>query len=442
MDGTGMPRVLTFTTPERRDARVEESRAAMKAQAAEATPASAVASSASAAESVKAESGSTYWTDFRGPGRAGVYDETPILTQWPSSGLRQVWKQPIGGGYASFTVANGLAFTIEQRRDQEVAAAYDVRTGRERWTNTWKAHFQESMGGDGPRATPVWDSGRVYVLGAEGEFRCMDAATGKTIWRENILEDNAAANITWGMANSPLIVGNAVVVLPGGSAGRSVVAYEKTSGTRLWSALDDRASYTSPMLVNLNGKPHLLVVTATRAVGLSPDQGKLLWEYPWRTEYDINSAQPIIVASNRFFISAGYGHGSAVVELTPNGDRFEARTIWQNIRMKNRFNSSVLFEGHVYGLDEGILACVDVANGEQKWKGGRYGYGQLLLASGQLVILAESGDVVLVKATPEGHQELASFPAISGKTWNHPAMSEGFLLVRNTTEMACYRITQ
>jgi outer membrane protein assembly factor BamB len=270
----------------------------------------------------------------------------------------------------------------------------------------------------------------------------MDAVNGKTIWRKNILEDNAAANITWGMANSPLIVGNALIVLPGGSAGRSVLAYEKTSGTRLWSALDDRASYTSPMLVNLNGKPQLLVVTATRAVGLSPDQGNLLWEYPWRTEYDINSAQPIIVASNRFFISAGYGHGSAVVELTPDGDRFEAKTIWQNIRMKNRFNSSVLFEGHVYGLDEGILACVDVANGEQKWKGGRYGYGQLLLASGHLVILAESGDVVLVKATAEGHQEIASFSAISGKTWNHPVISDGFLLVRNTTEMACYRITR
>ena len=162
----------------------------------------------------------------------------------------------------------------------------------------------------------------------------------------------------------------------------------------------------------------------------------MLWEYPWTTEYDINSAQPLIVSDNRVFISAGYGHGSALLEITPAG----AKQIWANNRMKNKFTSSVLHEGHVYGLDEAILACINAETGELKWKGGHYGYGQVLLASENVVVTTETGDVVLVKATPQIHQELARFHAVSGKTWNHSAISDGLLLVRNETEMACFRI--
>jgi outer membrane protein assembly factor BamB len=194
------------------------------------------------------------------------------------------------------------------------------------------------------------------------------------------------------------------------------------------------------MLVTLAGRRQILAVSARRAMGLAVEDGALLWDYPWTTEYDVNAAQPIILGESRFFISAGYGHGAAVVEIAPAGPRFEARTVWQNNRMKNKFSSSVLHEGHIYGLDEAILACIDAATGELKWKGGRYGYGQLLLAGGHLVVLTESGDVALVKAAPERHQELAKFSALDGKTWNNPAIAGGLLLVRNTTEMACFRI--
>jgi outer membrane protein assembly factor BamB len=336
-------------------------------------------------------------------------------------------------------VAGGKAFTIEQRRGQEVAAAYDVETGRELWKHSWNALFQESMGGDGPRATPTWDDGLVYALGATGELHVLEDGSGKLVWSKNILADNGAQNLQWGMSNAPLIVDEKVVVLPGGPDGKSVVAYHKKSGAPLWKALDDRQSYTSPMLVTLGGRRQILVVSASRALGLTTD-GKLLWEYPWQTQYDINSAQPIVVGPNRFFISAGYGHGAALVELAEAGAGYQARTVWSNNRMKNKFNSSVLHEGHVYGLDEGILACVDVNTGDLKWKGGRYGYGQLLLASGHLVVLTESGDLVLVKAAPDQHREISRFEAISGKTWNVPAIAGGRLLVRNETEMACFRI--
>jgi outer membrane protein assembly factor BamB len=384
---------------------------------------------------------STYWREFRGPGRKGDYEEMPILTTWPSAGLRQLWRQPVGGGYASFSIADGRAFTIEQRRDREVVAAYDLETGRELWTHSWPAEFVESMGGDGPRATPTWDDGRVYALGATGELHVLDASTGKRIWSRNILEDAGAQNLTWGMAASPLIVDGKVIVLPGGSGGKSVVAYDKLTGERVWSAQSDRQAYTSPVVVTLAGKRQLLVVSAARAMGLTLEAGELLWEFPWTTMYDINSAQPVVIDANRFVISAGYDHGAALIEVTQADGGFRARAVWENRNLKNRFNSSVLHEGYIYGFDESIFACIDARTGERKWKGGRYGYGQVLLAGGHLIILTESGEVALLRATPERHEELARFSALEGKTWNVPAISGGKLLVRNSREMAAFDLS-
>ncbi|MGA9772947.1 MAG: PQQ-binding-like beta-propeller repeat protein [Blastocatellia bacterium] len=392
----------------------------------------------STAPTVTAKVARNYWTNFRGPARDGHYDESNILTQWPPQGLTPVWKQPIGGGYASFVVADGTAFTIEQRRNQEVVAAYDLETGRELWTNAWDAEFVESMGGDGPRATPTWDTSRIYALGAVGELRCIEAKTGKAIWSRNILSDNGAQNLQWGMSGAPLIVDDKVIVLPGGTSGKSVVAYNKHTGAPVWRSLNDRAGYTSPMLVTLAGKRQILVVTSTRMVGLEIGDGALLWSYPWDAQ--INISQPIVIDKNRVFISAGYGKGAALVEVSGNGASFEARKIWENSLMKNKFNSSVIYNGYVYGLNEGILTCLDIETGERKWQGGRYGYGQLVLASGHLIVITEQGELVLVKATPDQHTELAKFAAIEGKTWNNPALADGRLLVRNQTQMACFNL--
>ena len=380
-----------------------------------------------------------YWTDFRGPSRDGHYREQPIKTDWPSGGLRPMWKQPIGGGYASFVIAEGRAFTIEQRGPQEVAAAYDVLTGRELWTNRWTAAFREMMGGDGPRATPTWDEGRLYVLGAEGELRCLDAASGNINWRTNILQDAGASNLQWGMSGAPLIVDDTVVVLPGGRKGQSVVAYDKHKGGRVWAALDDQGAYSSPMLVTLGGVRQILVFTASRLVALTPDGQAVLWDHPWKTTYDVNASQPLVVGDNRVFISTGYGTGATVLEVTPGtGNRFAVREVWRNIRMKNQFTSSLLHDGHIYGLDEAILACVNAETGELKWKGGRYGYGQVMLADGHLIVVTEDGNLALVRATPESHQEIVRFPVLDGKTWNHPAMAGGILVVRNLAEMAAF----
>jgi outer membrane protein assembly factor BamB len=395
-----------------------------------------------AESSPKAKRESTpYWTDFRGPGRIGIYAEMEIMTGWPAGGLPRLWKRPVGGGYASVVVADGTVFTIEQRNRKEVVAAYDLDTGREKWIHGWEAEFREVLGGDGPRATPVWHNGRIYALGATGEFRCLDAQSGKRIWSHNILSESQAENLPWGMAASPLIVDDKVVVLPGGPGGNSILAYDQTTGDLRWKALADKQSYISPQLVTLLGREQIMVASASRVVGLTIKDGSVLWEFPWIYEH-ARAAQPIVTADNQFFISAGYGYGAALIEISENEGALETRKVWANTRMKNKFSSSVLYQGFIYGLDEAILACIDASSGELKWKGGRYGYGQLLLASGHLVILSESGEVALVKASPEKYEEIARFQAIEGKTWNMPAIADGHLIVRNASEMACFRIAK
>ena len=380
-----------------------------------------------------------YWTNFRGPKRDGKYEEAGVATKWPASGLPVLWKQPVGIGHASFVAADGKAYTIEQRRREEVVAAYDLNNGRELWTQKWSAEYNDETG-DGPRATPTWDQGRIYALGATGELRCLDANNGNVFWGKNILSDNGASNLQWAQAASPLIVDDKVVVLPGGK-GKSVVAYNKMTGAPVWKALSDTQAYVSPMLVDLAGRRQIIVVSANRVIGLAPEDGKLLWSYPWATDMGLNISQPIVVDKNRFFISSGYGKGAALVEVKGAGDSFTASTVWENKNMKNKFNSSVLQDGYIYGLDEGILVCLDVNTGERKWKDGRYGYGQVILVGNHLIVTSDQGDVALVKASPAGYTEVARFHALNGQMWNYPAIANGRLLVRNSSEMAAYDIS-
>jgi outer membrane protein assembly factor BamB len=277
-------------------------------------------------------------------------------------------------------------------------------------------------------------------LGATGELRCLDARSGAVIWGKNILTENGAQNLQWAMSASPLIVDDKVIVLPGGAGGKAVVAYNKLTGALVWKSQGDQAAYVSPMLVTLAGRRQILVEMASRVFGLAPEDGSLLWSQSWNTDMGINVSQPIIVDKNRFFLSSGYGKGAALIEITANGKGFEAKAIWENINMKNKFNSSVLHEGFVYGLDEGILTCVDVNTGVKKWKGGRYGYGQVLLAGSNLIVMSAEGELALVKASPDAYSETARFAALDGKTWNYPAIAGGRLFVRNAKEMAAYNI--
>lgn len=379
-----------------------------------------------------------YWVEYRGPGRAGIYDQTPINTAWPPAGPPELWRQEIGGGYASMVVAESLVFTIEQRRGREVVAAYNLNDGRQVWEHSWNSRFSESMGGDGPRATPTWNDGFVYALGGNGNLVCLSASDGSVVWERNILRDAGASNLTWGMSGAPLVVGDLVITHPGGRNGKSVFAYDKLTGDVRWSALNDKAGYVSPQVATLAGQRQLVLVSGTRIVGASLKDGSLFWSHPWKTSYDANCAQPLIVDDQHVFVSSGYGHGATLLQITSVGTDFSVEEVWFNRNMKNKFNPSVLVNDVVYGLDEGILAAIDVRSGERLWKQGRYRYGQLLYASGHLIVISEQGDLALVEATPEEYREVVRFESISGKTWNVPALADGILLVRNQTEMVAY----
>ena len=384
---------------------------------------------------------SVYWNGFRGPNRDGRYAEQTILTNWPAAGLRRLWRQPCGGGYASFAIANGLAFTIEQRREQEVAVAYEVETGREVWTQSWPAQFREYYSEEGPRATPAFADGKVYALGATGELRCFEATTGKVVWAKNILRETGAGEPTYGVAASPLIVGDKLIVLTGAERGESVVCYNKADGRKIWSSLDDATGYASPLLVNLGGEAQLMICAATNTVGLRLADGAVRWRFPWRVNNEQRPiAQPVAFGTTRFLLSARYFTGCAVFEVNRINDEFTTRELWRNKFLKNKFSSSVFQQGFIYGLDEDILTCLDATTGERRWKDGRYGYGQIILAGDQLIMLCGDGSLALVAATPEQHSERARFPAIHGKTWNHPAIGGGRLLVRNGAEMACFEV--
>ena len=445
--GSGLMPIFSFgPAPDEHMAELERERAAQPAIPARETPRATEPPEETSEPGARPEVASpatqpptSPWPDYRGADRSGVIRGVAIRTDWP---LEQLWRTKVGGGYASMIVAEGMVYTIEQRRDQEVVAAYELATGHEVWTHAWNAHFQESMGGPGPRATPTYAEGRVFALGAEGDMRALLASNGELVWKTNILSDAGAENITWGMSGAPLVVDGKVIVNPGGLGGKSVAAYDADTGKLLWQSLDDKAGYASPQLMTLAGKPQVLVFTGKRFVSVDPADGRELWAKDWQTSYDINSAQPIQVSDNRVWFSSGYGHGSALTEVRAADEGFEAETLWETNTMKNKFNSSVIYDGHVYGLDEGILASVDLATGERNWKGGRYGFGQILLADGHLIVLTERGELTLVKATPESHQEIASFSALEGKTWNVPAYADGKLLVRNQTEMAAYQLAK
>jgi outer membrane protein assembly factor BamB len=400
-------------------------------------PAAPVTAATAAAEAkapaVSPLAWTTSWSDFRGARRDGHYGG-PIRTDWTA--LKPLWRQPIGAGFASFVAANGHAFTIEQRGDEEVAAAYDILTGRELWTNAWKASFVENMGGPGPRATPTVHDGTLFVLGATGELRAIDAANGQLRWRTNIVDDAGGGNREYGLAASPLVAGNVVITVPGGGDGRSVVAYDRATGRMAWSALDDEGAYTSPVRATIAGVDQIVLLLASRVVAVSPDRGAVLWQFPWNQGGNNNAAQPVVIGDNKVFVSSGFG--GMLLEVTRDGRGLTATDAWQSHRMKNDFTSSVYHDGFIYGIDLGILACIDASTGELKWKGGRYGNGQTLVASGHLVITTGDGEVVLVRATPESHQELARVPALDDRMWNHPAIADGFLLVRNAAQMAAF----
>jgi outer membrane protein assembly factor BamB len=395
-----------------------------------------------AAELIERASRATDVLEYRGPRRDGVVEGPALARDWSASPPRLVWRQPVGGGYASFVVVGPLVITIEQRRDNEAIVAYDFDTGRERWIHEYPALFSEKLGGDGPRATPTIHDGKLYSLGATGVLVCLELATGRNLWSLNILEQNASGNLDWGMSGSPLVYDGLVLVNPGNQKGtadsRSIAAFDLAEGKPLWSNGTNKAGYASPMLATLSGLRQIIIFDATGLAGHDALDGRELWRTPWTSSHDINAAQPVILSNDRILISSS--SGSALIQVSRDGDRWTADESWKTPKLKCGYANPIVYEDHVYGLDETILACLEVSSGKQRWKsrGGQYGHGQMLLCHDLLVVLAETGELALVDASPQAFRELGRIQAIEGKTWNNPVLVGPRIFVRNHLEMAAY----
>jgi outer membrane protein assembly factor BamB len=376
---------------------------------------------------------------FLGPQRRAVVTGVRLDRDWSARPPRPLWRQPIGAGWSAFAVVGHSAVTQEQRGDKELVVCYDLLTGRVQWTHTDRARFSEVMGGDGPRATPTLAGGRVYALGATGLLHCLDGATGAVVWSRDVLADHQTSNLPWGKSSSPLVFDDRVVVSLGESTDRCLAAYHRDTGQPLWHAGRDKASYSSPVLATLAGKRQIVSVNAQSVTAHDPADGQILWEYAWPGEMP-KCSQPVPLDGDRVFLSTGYGIGCVLLQVKADGDRLAVTEIWSNRNLKTRFTNVAVRNGFVYGLDDGILACLDLATGKRKWKDGRYGHGQVLLVEDVLLVQAESGDVVLIEADPEAHRERARFAALRGKTWNNPALAGRYLVVRNDQEAACYEL--
>lgn len=378
------------------------------------------------------------WPSFRGPKRDGVVRGVRIQTDWSQSKPVEMWRRPVGPGWSSFSVRGNHFYTQEQRGDDEIISCYNLTTGEPVWRHRDAARFYESNAGAGPRATPTLSNGRVYTFGATGILNALNARDGSVIWSRNAASDTRTKVPTWGFASSPLIVGDAVIVAASGV----LAAYDAATGNPRWQGPADKGGYSSPQLVTINDAAQILLLNGEGVTSVSPSDGKLLWRHEWNGD---GIVQPFVIAGSDVLL--GSGSGMAAVGLrriaVAHGDAgWSVQERWTSAGLKPYYNDFVVHKGHAFGFDGSILACVGLEDGKRKWKGGRYGHGQIILLPDQdlLLALSEGGELALVKATSDQFTELARFKAIEGKTWNHPALVSDVLLVRNGEEMAAFRL--
>jgi len=375
---------------------------------------------------------------FLGPQRDGAVAGVRLSHDWTSRPPRALWRRGVGAAWSGFAVAGRRAVTQEQHGPAEAVVCYDAATGRPLWRHADPVRYETTLAGIGPRATPAIRGGRVVALGATGILNCLDLETGARRWSVDIARDAGASPPQWGYAGSPLVEDGRVIVQAGGS-GASLAAYDLSTGARAWAAGSDRPAYASPTTAMLAGRRQIVMVNYDSCTGHDLATGAVLWRYAWRGPQP-KAAQPVLIGGDRVVISAGYGVGADAFRVAESGGVWRAEPLWTSPSLKAKFANFVHRDGHLFGLDDGVLACVNAETGERAWRAGRYGHGQLLLVEDLLLVSTESGAVVLVEAVPSEFRELASWQVFQDKTWNSPALAGPLLLVRNDREAACLEL--
>jgi outer membrane protein assembly factor BamB len=384
------------------------------------------------------------WPQFLGPNRNGISTETGLIETWPEGGPKEVWRVAGGVGMSGLAIKEGKLLTLVQRDGQQWVVALEAKTGKELWHTPLGSEYENQMG-NGPRATPTISGDRAFVFSGEGNLAAIGLEGGKLLWSHNVVKELKGKEADYGMACSPLIVGDNVIVIAGGD-GAAVAAYNAKSGELAWTAGDDPAGYSSPTLLKLGGKDQIVAYTGASAIGVAPSTGDLLWRYPYETDFHCNIATPLAV-DGKVFISSGENHGSALLTLKPAGKTFDVAEAWtsqgaQSV-LRNEWQTSILLDGHLYGFDNvgsagpvTHLTCIIAATGKRAWQQVRFGKGNLIAADGKLFISTMKGELVVVRASPEKYDEIGRAPVI-GSTRQAPALANGLLFLRDDREIVC-----
>ncbi len=389
-----------------------------------------------------AQTGGGNWPQWRGPNRDGISKETGLLKQWPAAGPPLAWKATgAGRGYSSLAISDSRLFTMGLRRDREHVIAFDLATGKELWATPHGTAFRNDRG-DGPRGTPTVEGERLYALGGDGDLSCLETRTGRIVWTMNVLRKFGGSNITWGISESPLVVGDKLLVNAGGP-GASIVALNKKDGSLIWKSQNDRAGYSSGIVIEAAGAPQAVFFTSSRALGLDLRDGRLLWEYPRAANKVANAATPVARA-NRVFISSDYGTGGGLVEIKAGDKGVTAEEIYFTKEMRNHHSSSILVGDYLYGFSSSFLTAMRFDTGQVAWRDRSVGKGSIVYADGHLYCLSENGEVGLVEASPESYRERGRFriPQDSLPTWAHPIIAGGRFFIRDQDTIYAFDVRQ
>jgi outer membrane protein assembly factor BamB len=395
------------------------------------------ADSTDAAEMLQQQPGD--WSEFRGSRRDGIVSGLRIETDWQNSPPKLVWKESVGPGWSSMIVVNDRLFTQDQLGPEERVVCRDTATGKPIWIHTDSVRFEESVAGAGPRGTPTFSEGWLYVQGASGIVSCLNATTGAVRWSCNLVELIGATIPEWGFSSSPLVHDGQVIVF-GGAPGKALISFNAETGDTVWTAGEGVLSYCSAQISVIDETEQLLFCTDQALFSCEPTTGKVLWQHDWPTAGIARIVQPGILENDDVLIGTGLGVGLRRISVSRENDTWSTKEVWTTTRCKPYFNDFVIHQNHLYGFDGAIFMCVNLDKGDVVWRARGYGSGQVLLLQDQaiLLVLTETGEIAAVSADPLKHSELGRIPALEGKTWNHPIVAHGRLYVRNGAEMACF----
>lgn len=382
------------------------------------------------------------WSRFRGNDGLSRYTGPVIETNWDASVPKEVWRIPVGPGWSSFVVAGNLLFTQEQHGEQEAVVCYAADSGKEIWASQLKSRFSDPLGGPGPRATPTLADGKLFALGARGILQCIDPITGDLEWTKDISEVASREPPPWGFSSSPLVVGSSVIVHAGGEGKFGTLAFDVESGELKWSESAGDHSYSSPEQVQFDGSTYVAMLTNKGLKLHNPENGEVALDYEWECN-EYRALQPQMINVDSILLPTQQ-LGTRLIQMESSESGIKAKELWTSRSLKPDFNDFVVYENHAYGFDGKIFTCIDLSNGERKWKRGRYGKGQVFLLdeSATLLVMSEKGEIVLLKADPSEHTEISKFVALEDRTWNHPVVVGNRLYVRNSQEAACYELPQ